>query len=159
MKAHLDLSGIKKLKSKLKKLENKEVEWGFLGGQHSTADMTYAALAWLLEEGSRSSEGGYAIPPRPAFKQLISQLRTSHVAYEQEVSNAYRQFLEGGNHHQILRESGEYLTQRHKDTMTSWLVSGSQNQHNAPLTIELKGFDMPFVESGELVQNVTYQIK
>jgi len=153
MKAHLDLSGIKKLKNKLQKLEQTEVEWGFLSGQHSKAEISYASLAWLLEEGNNK------IPPRPAFKQTVAGLRTSHVAYEAEVKHFYKNFLEGtGSAYGIAQASGKHVTETHKDTMYNWVIDGVANQHNAPETISLKGFDMPFVETGELIQNVTYKI-
>lgn len=160
LKAKLDTSGIKDLRRRLRKLNGKSIEWGFLEGTHSTADMTYAALAEILEYGTRSNNHGYAIPPRPAFRSLITKLQTSHAAYEAEVGKHYSDFIEGRTKtpYKIFTESGEHVVGRHKDTMYSWVSDGSINQDNSEITIEMKGFNMPFVESSELVQNVTYKI-
>ena len=161
MKSTLDLSGIKKHKSKMKSLESKEVEWGFLEGQHSKADMSYAALAALLEYGSRNPEGGYHIPPRPAFRDLIAKLRTNHKQFELVVQGELSKFIEKPleNPNKLLQLSGQHLVNRYQNNMEFWLVSGSKNTHNAPYTIEMKGFDQPFVETGELIDNVKFKVK
>lgn len=159
VKVSLDMSGLKSLKKNLNKLGSSTVSWGFFGGHHSEADMSYAALAWLLEEGTRSSNHGYAIPPRPAFKQMLSELRTNHKGYEYDTAYAYKGFLEGATDYKvILTASGEYLSGYHQDTMYNWVTDGLNAQHNSPVTVGLKGFDRPFVETGELIQNVAYRI-
>jgi len=162
MKVHssvkVDLSGLKKLKTHLKKLEAKEIEWGFLYGTHSKADLSYAALAWMLEEGVRSNFGGWSIPPRPAFKSTISTIKNTKL-FDYEMQKDISNFMYGKvTANYLLNETGKFATSLHKDTMTSWISSGSQYKHNSPITIEIKGFDMPFVDTGELVQNVKYQI-
>lgn len=154
----VDLSGLKKLKKDLKKLESQTVEWGFLYGTHSKADMSFAALAWLLEEGSRSNSGGWSIPPRPAFKSTISTIQHSP-SFEHEMSKKVGNYIYGkSSSTYLMNELGDFAVDLHKDTMLSWITSGSQNRHNSPVTISIKGFDKPFTETGELVQNVKYRI-
>ena len=161
MKSTLDLSGIKKHKSKMKSLESKEVEWGFLEGQHSKADMSYAALAALLEYGTKTPEGKWHIPPRPAFRDLIAQMRTAQAAFVFEMEKHVQGYFEKDNPSAelLLTKTGQYLKSRHQDTMRNWLSSGSQYQDNAEETIDLKGFNMPFVYTGELVDNVKFKVK
>lgn len=160
LKSELDLSGLTDLKKRLKKLDKKQLEWGFLEGNHSQADMSYAALAGILEWGARSSKGGWAIPPRPAFTNLVNSLESSHKAYELAVQKLYTEFVLGQTKSpdRILKASGEHITSRHENTMEYWIVGGSQYTSNAPLTVELKGFDQPFMDTGELVQNITYKV-
>ncbi len=160
MKSHLDLSGLKSLHKKLSTLESKEVEWGFLEGNHSTAKMPYAELASMLEWGTRGASG-YVIPPRPAFTDLTSKLRTSHIRYESVVKHHFANFLENPNEspYKIWNISGEHLKGRYQESMEFWVINGSQNTSNAPFTVEMKGFDQPYVDTGELIQNVQYKIK
>ena len=157
-----DFKGIAALKRKLRRLEAKKIEWGFLEGQHSEADMTYAALAWMLEMGVRQENGtGWEIPPRPAFRQSIQELRVKG-GFERHAKPYLRAYLSpsgGGNIQPFLDSSGKFLANSYKDSMINWRFNGSAYRHNAKLTIQLKGFDRPYVETGELTQNVQYDIK
>ena len=162
MKSTLDLSGIKKLESKLNKLKTKEVDFGYFQstGTHSTAKMPYASLAWILEEGTRSNEGGYAIPPRPALKDLASKLRTSHTEFETEMTPFYKTFLENESQSEIslVRNAAEHLKGRYQYNMEFWYIEGSKNTRNAPLTLALKGHNRPYEDTGELIANADYRI-
>jgi hypothetical protein len=61
--------------------------------------------------------------------------------------------------YKIFEVSGEHLVDRHGDTMYNWLSSGTMNNDNAETTVGLKGFNMPFVESGELIESISYRVK
>ncbi|MBG23656.1 MAG: hypothetical protein CMF22_10060 [Idiomarinaceae bacterium] len=153
MKAVLDLSGLRDLEKDLTKLESKHVEWGFLSGEHSTAEMSYAELAWMLEDGTDK------IPPRPAFRDMIAGLITSHKAFEYEIKDEMQRLVYGmGNPYNVHKASGEYLKALYTDTMVSWFSDGSMNRQNSKVTKAIKGHAMPYVWTGELVQNVEYQI-
>lgn len=156
-----DYSGLNRLKNKLATLEKKEIEWGFLSGTHSQADMTYAALAFLLETGRRNEAGtGWDIPPRPAFRQSVQELRLGN-GYENHIRQYLGSYLTSKSEAGLpafLNASGRYLENSYRESMTDWIVNGSKYKHNARMTINLKGFDRPYVESGELTQNVQYQI-
>lgn len=156
--AHLDLSGINSLKKKVKALNNRAVEWGFLGGTHTGSGLNFATLASFLEYGGVNNHG-YTVPPRPAFGVLINELRASSAAYEMEIGKAFGDYLLGDNASPevVLKISGEHLVSRHQDTMYNWLSGGTQNTDNSAMTISMKGFNMPFVETGELIQSVSYR--
>lgn len=155
----LDKSGLEAIKKKLKRLESQEVEWGFLGGTHSQAKMPYAQLAMILEFGGKSSDG-YTIPPRPAFRESVQELRHSR-GFRDYVMRSLEKYLTNSPNASakpFLQACGEYLEQSYRSSMINWHMNGSQYQSNAAWTIAEKGFDQPYVESGELVQNVEYRI-
>lgn len=160
MKSTLDLSGLHKHKRRMKHLESKTVEWGFLSGNHSTAEMSYAQLAATLEYGTRSSQGNWHIPPRPAFRTMIDRMKVAQRAFVMEVDSYLRDYMESDNKSPdlLLNKTGKYLQELHQDTMRDWVSTGSQYRNNARETIDQKGFNMPFVYSGELINNVKYQI-
>jgi len=155
LKVSLDKSGIKDLRKKLQKLHKRELDWGFFEGFHSKAQMPYAELAAILEYGTDS------IPPRPAFGSLVNSLEASHIAYEMDVTKPFKDYLERdmSDPYKIFEVSGEHLVDRHGDTMYNWLSSGTMNNDNAETTVGLKGFNMPFVESGELIESISYRVK
>lgn len=155
----LDLSGLEAVKKKLKHLEKQEVEWGFLGGTHSDSGLPYAYLAYILEFGGKSSDG-YTIPPRPAFRESVQNLRLSD-GFRKHIAASLERYLTNSpsaSAKPFLEACGAYLKDSYHDSMVNWHKNGSQYQSNARWTILEKGFDQPYVDSGELVQNVEYQI-
>ncbi len=154
----LDTSGIKDLKKRVQKLNGRSVDWGFLEGTHQGSGLTYASLASILEYGAVNNNGN-TIPPRPAFGDFVNSLQASHKQYELAVQKHFGDYVEDkvGSPEKILEVSGEHLTSRHKTRMEFWIVGGSQNTSNAPMTVSLKGFNQPFVDSGELVESVDYR--
>lgn len=161
IKTELDTSGLKRIREKFKRLEKSEIKWGFFGGEHSTADMSYAALAYLLELGRPGTSDTNAIPPRPAFRQSIQSLRLSE-SFDKVLAKALGEYIKSSGQlspDAFLKASGEYAQEEYQFTMTNWINVGTVYRHNAPMTIDLKGKDQPFVDTGELVQNVSYQIE
>ena len=158
MKVHLDTSGIKKLKSKLRSLSNKKVDWGYPegAGEYSTADMPYAELASMLEWGVRGR-----IPPRPALRESIEDLQVNRKDFENNIEPYIKDFLisETGSADKVANKSGEYLKESYQHKMEFWYIEGSQNKHNAPLTKALKGHDRPYIDTGELIKNATFNVK
>lgn len=160
IKTKLDTSGLEKLKGKLKKIERTEIEWGYFGGVHSGSGMTYAALAFLLEFGRPATADSGAIPARPAFRQSIQALRLTS-GFDKVLAKAIGGYIRSSSEiapDAFLKPCGAYLAEHYASTMRNWVNIGTIYRHNAPMTIELKGFDQPFVETGELVQAVDYQI-
>lgn len=156
MKAHLNLSGLKKLEQKLVALESKKVEWGYVTpGIHSQAGIPYANLAKLLEYG------GFNIPSRPAFRDHVQKLMTSDVAFKHFVQPSVNKYLSGpsNNPTAIFNTAGGYLAEMYKGSMEDWVLNGSQYRNNHRTTIDLKGFNQPFVESGELISHVNYRVR
>lgn len=157
----LNVDGLRKLKSKLNKIRGSRIEWGFLGGEHSSADMSYAALAWLLETGRRSVSGsGWDIPPRPAFRQSIQEIALGN-SFEESLSGMLGHYLSPRSNTSsdaFLEATGKFLSKSYEESMINWRFNGTSYKHNAPMTVSLKGFDRPFVETGELTMNVEYKV-
>lgn len=158
MSAKLETGDLKELKGRMKKLKGRSVDWGFLEGTHQGSGLTNASLASILEYGAVNNNGN-EIPPRPAFGDFVNSLEASHKQYELAVQKHYSDYVTGKvqTPERILDVSGEHLTSRHKTKMEFWIVGGSDNTSNAPLTVSLKGFNQPFVDSGELVESVDYR--
>ena len=108
-------------------------------------NLPHAQVAQWIEEGVASKN----IPPRPymrvgfrdslakgandaSFKRMVAA-----VANGQDVFRAFHR--EGDSFRQTLRQ-----------TMIDW-----DTPPNSPVTIELKGFDDPLIESSELISNVS----
>ena len=43
--------------------------------------------------------------------------------------------------------------------MKDIILSNSRLKPNSPATVEIKGFDYPLVNSGQLVQSIDYRVK
>lgn len=151
---HLETKGLDDLKKNVKKLHGKSVDWGFLGGTHQGSGLTYASLASILELGIPRK-----IPSRPAFGELINSLQASNKQLELVLQKPFSDFVTGNvkTPDRILEAAGTHLTSRHKNKMEYWIVGGSKSNDNADDTIALKGFNQPFVETGELVESVDYR--
>jgi hypothetical protein len=154
----LETKGLKELKKNTKKLKGRSVDWGFLSGTHSGSGLTYASLASILEYGAVSNNGN-RIPPRPAFGDFVNSLRASNKQYELALQKHFSDLVTGvvKSPENILKVSGEHLTSRHQTKMEFWIMGGSKNTGNAPMTVSAKGFNQPFVDSGELVRSVDYR--
>lgn len=156
MKAVLDTSGIKALKRDLKQLEKATVDFGYpTPSIHKPSGLTYGYLASLLEWGIRGK-----IPARPALRDTTESLQVSTKRFELALQGPLSMFLEGSSSslNNILQTSGSHLSSRYAQTMDNWLLNGSNAKDNAQLTIDLKGFNKPFEESGDLINNTDFKI-
>lgn len=156
MKAVLDTSGIKALKRDLKELEASTVDFGYTTPSiHKPSGLTYGHLARILEWGIRGK-----IPARPALRDTTESLQVSTKRFELAIQQPLSMFLEGSSSalNSLLETSGSHLSSRYSQTMDNWLLNGSRKRDNADDTIDLKGFNKPFEESGELIANTDYKI-
>ncbi len=155
-KTRVDYSGLVDLEKKLKTLESSSVDFGYVNsGIHSGAGIPYASLAALLEWGNDK------IPARPAFRDTIERLKAQRKGFEFFVGPVLGQYITSNTSSpkRVYDEAGSYLSDIYKTTMEDWFIHGSKNRRNAQLTIELKGFNKPYVETGELVNHVDYRIR
>jgi len=155
MKTHLDMSGIVELEKKLAALESKQVDWGYVnGGVHSKAGIPYASLATMIEFGL-----GPGMPPRPAFRDHVERLKSNYLRFESSVKPFLSQYLEDKQSvHRVLDVAGTHLANRYSESMEYFIINGSENRNNKDSTVAIKGFDQPFVETGELISHVDYRI-
>lgn len=158
IKVKLNMQGLKQLEKKTTSLSRRKIKEGFFEGQHSSG-VSNAGLALLLEYGRRESSENSYIPPRPAFSELIFKLKHTPI-FRRYAQKLYKQFLLGEiSENKFLESLGEFMAGWHKDIMFNWVSDGTINTSNAPLTIEMKGFNRPFYETGELIDSATYRIQ
>ncbi len=156
MTAILDTRGIKKLEKDLKQLSSSSVDFGYTQPKvHKGSGLTYGHLASILEWGIKGK-----IPARPALRDTTESLITSKKRFELSIQQPVSMFLYGnsGALNSILDTAGSHLSSRYEEKMDNWLLTGSTAKNNAPLTIGIKGFNKPFEDSGELINNTDYTI-
>ncbi len=155
MKDQLDLSGLKKLRSRLKEASRGEIQWGYPEASDMHSDgMSQGKLAEWLNDGVRDGSGGWRIPPRPA---LMQSALTVKGAIEKDLRRDATKFFEGSTTvKQFKQDVGSYLVEDFQDTMRNWVSVGSEAPDNAASTIRKKGFNSPFTETGEHIQAATF---
>lgn len=154
--AKLDLKGVRNLESGLNRMKKQTVDFGFPEPTiHSPSGMTHGHLAKILEYGIRGK-----IPARPAMRQTVEGLLVDRKGFEEVIKAPMANFLTSKNHivDAVSRASGHYLSEAYADTMDYWSSVGSSARNNAPLTIDLKGFNKPFEQTGELISSTDYRI-
>lgn len=116
-------------------------------GVHSSSGLTYAFLASILEFGTRDGR----IPARPYLRlsgEIVSQqinTDTASTLRALALSNQPMTKASIGRAFLPLAKSVELKTQRIMYSRSAAVAS------NAPSTIRSKGFDSPWIKTGELV--------
>ena len=156
MAVELDMSQLAVFEKKLRGMTQRKIQEGFSGTHHS--GLTNASLAYMLEEGRRGDINEPPIPARPAFKDSLFKLKVEGI-FQRRAQELYTEYLQGTITQEAFFQSlGSIMVSGHKKTMRNWYLVGSEAKHNAPITIKNKGFDQPFVEDGELVSSVHYEV-
>jgi hypothetical protein len=131
--------------------EDQVVLVGFLGSTNDRRDgqINNASLAYIHEHGSPAAN----IPPRPflgpGVERSVGQIRAALVAGAQKFLGGDR-----GAINQSLNQAGLIA----QGAVQQYMVSGNF----APLqaaTIRRKGSSKPLIDTGQLRQAVTYQVK
>lgn len=159
MKPQLDLSGIKQLKKHMSKLQSDEINWGYPNetDMHSSG-LSQGRLAEILNDGVRNPSGSdkeWRIPPRPALMASAMSIRKE---LERSLKDDVKRFYEGGSTNALYTAVGRFLVQDYQETMTNWIGVGTEARDNADSTIRQKGFNQPFVETGEHIAAATFEI-
>lgn len=159
-KLKVDKSGWEKLKKELLKADTHEVQLGWFpenvyGPDNSNLPMAYVAR--LNEEGHvngfDSLVPGAITPPRPFMRVgLSSALRAG--ANKDDFKDMVEAVLTGKSVLAAMQKTTTNFERTLRKVMLDW-----DTPRNAPLTIELKGFDDPLVETSELIANVTAKVE
>ena len=147
---------LKAFMNKVTKLTEYKAEAGFYKEQyHSESKMSMANLATILNYGVKNGEKGWKIPPRPFFyKAWIASLNID----SKDTCMAVRSYLYGGKPiRTVFKELADKLAQR--VTMAITAGSSATIPDNAEVTIRLKGFNYPLVETGKLASSVKSKVK
>lgn len=97
------------------------------------------------------------IPARPFIRQAWMN---NQKKYKRIITAGLDEILSGKTTAmKLLNKLGQESVADIRNSATNWFKTGSQNTHNAPLTIaNKKGNDRPLVDTGELQRKVTYKI-
>lgn len=148
IKITVDKSVWNNLKKSFAKAEMFENQLGWQSDAVYGSDndnLQMAQVAQWQEEGVASKN----IPPRPFMRVGLSTAlkRGANTASFKRIITAV---ANGQDVFKALHKEGDSFRQTLRQVMIDW-----DTPRNAPLTIELKGFDDPLIESSELISNIT----
>jgi len=150
MKVTIDKSVWNKLKKGFVAAQKQDVKVGWINSSYSSDNdnLHHAQVAQWIEEGVASQN----IPPRPYMRVGLPD------AFNQGKSEeAFKQLVisvaNGKQTLTPLKAVGASVANTLEGVMEGWTTP-----MNAPLTIELKGFNDPLVETHELIDNITYMV-
>ena len=153
MKITVDKSPWLALKKSFAKAETLENRLGWFEENRYGSDndnLPMAQVAKWQEEGTEGGQGnGSGIPPRPFMRVgLNDRLRGG------ENKESFKRIIiavaNGQDVFKALHREGDSFRQTLRQVMIDW-----DTPRNSPVTIELKGFDDPLIESSELISNVS----
>lgn len=130
------------------------IETGWFAGQSYGSDndnLPYATVAQWNNEGHRNDNGSIT-PPRPFMSMGLA--RALNVgANRDDFKDMIQAVVSGRSVMTVLNKAGTNFERTLRKVMLDW-----DTPRNAPLTIELKGFDDPLVETSELIANVNSRV-
>ncbi|MNR01716.1 hypothetical protein D3C85_1175340 [compost metagenome] len=160
MSVKVDKSVWNQLKKDLKKLDDVQLSIGWFpenqyGSDNNNLPMAYVAA---LNEfghvnGSDAAIPGAITPPRPFMRAgFIPALKAG--ANKKDFQFVIEQALKGKSPLVAMQQIAPNLEKTLKKIMEGW-----STPPNAPLTVELKGFNDPLKRSGELIDSVTAKVE
>lgn len=130
------------------------IKTGWFQGQNYGSDndnLPYATVAQWNNEG-HINDNGSLTPPRPFMTVGFSGALAAG-ANKDDFKDMIQAVAKGDSVLTVLNKVGTNLERTLRKVMLDW-----DTPRNAPLTIALKGFDNPLVESSELIANVTSKV-
>ena len=159
-KLKVDKSGWDKLKKDLIKLDQNEIQLGWFpenqyGPENSNLPM--ATVAQMNEEGHRNNADAAfpnaITPPRP-FMRVGLKDALKGGPNKLQFKYMIEAVLAGQSSLSVMQKSLPIFEQTLRQVMLDW-----DTPRNSPVTVELKGFDDPLRNSGELIANVTAKVE
>ena len=148
MKLTVDKSVWNNLKKSFAKAEMLEDRLGWFEENQYGSDnenLPMAQVAQWQNEGVASKN----IPPRPFFTVgFPGALKKG--ANDASFKRIVTAVANGQDVFKALHKEGDSFRQTLRQVMIDW-----DTPRNAPLTVELKGFDDPLIETSELISNIT----
>ena len=154
-KLKVDKSGWNKLKKSFQQAEIYSVNLGWFeeNKYDSTNDnLQMATVAQWNNEG-HINDNGSLTPPRP-FMSVGLPGAFKAGANKDDFKDMVEAVLTGKSVLAAMQKSSNNFERTLRKVMLDW-----DTPRNAPLTIELKGFDDPLVETSELIANVTAKVE
>lgn len=159
-KLKIDKSGWEKVKKNLKQADIYNVNLGWFeenqyGPNNDNLKMAQVAQ-WNNEghvNGSSSLVPGAITPPRPFMSVGLAGAFKAG-ANKDDFNGMVEAILSGKSVLVAMQKSTNNFERTLRKVMLDW-----DTPRNAPLTIEMKGFDNPLVDSSELIANVTAKVQ
>lgn len=159
-KLKVDKSGWEKIKKNLQQAEIYNVNLGWFpenvyGADNDNLQMAQVAQ-WNNEghiNGSNSLVPGAITPPRP-FMTVGLPGAFKAGANKDDFKDMVLAVLDGKSVLTAMQKTTTNFERTLRKVMLDW-----DTPPNAPLTVELKGFDDPLVNSSELIANVTAKVE
>lgn len=159
-KLKVDKSGWEKLKKELLKAEAYEVQLGWFEENQYGPDNDNLKMAQVAQwnneghvNGTNSLVPGAITPPRP-FMSVGLPGAFKAGANKDDFKDMVQAVLAGKSVMSAMKKSTNNFERTLRKVMLNW-----DTPRNAPLTVELKGFDDPLVNSSELIANVTAKVE
>lgn len=151
-KLKVDKSGWNKLKKELLKGSNLEVQVGIVEPTYYGSDNDNLSLAqvWQWQEEGLPSQN---IPTRPAIRVgFMTPIKKG--SYDKLFVESMQRIASGNS--TFKQEYTKIGTQAKVDLKKA--VADWDSPRNAPLTVELKGFDNPLIDSGLLYDSIDSKV-
>ena len=159
MSVIVDKSVWNKLKKNFQQADSVELRTGWFESDRYGSDndnLQMAQVAKWNEEGHNNGAGSLVpnaeTPPRP-FMRVSFRNALKSGANDKEFRQIVQAVVEGKSVLQPLKSSGKAFENTLRKVMIDF-----NNPPNAPLTIEMKGFDDPLINSSQLVANVNSKV-
>lgn len=158
-KLKVDKSGWEKLKKNLKELADNEIQTGWFPEQRygpENDNLPMATVARLDEEGHINGPTalfpGAITPPRP-FMRVGFRDALKLGENKQQFKYMIEAVMSGQSTLIVMQKSLPVFEQTLRKVMLDW-----NTPPNAPVTVEMKGFNDPLRNTGELIANVTAKV-
>lgn len=161
LKIQFDDRVLKSIKSRLKDLHNTHTEWGWIneksypsGDVAGRDSIKIAEIARINEYGgiskSRKSTDFVFIPARPYFRQALMMTEQSALKFSKY---AFMTVLANKDFDHILEKQAKLAA---LDVVLS--IRKQNMQSLAKKTIQIKGHDVQWVDTGVLMSNITFKV-
>lgn len=153
IKITINNSPWEKIRKELIKADNSHLSVGwFPSAQYGSENenLSVATVAHWMEEGIPSK----GVPPRPFLRQgFLPRLRTAE--YQKVFESVLRSVLSGRNTFKAaLTYVGKGMVRGIQNEIVSW-----DSPPNSPLTVELKGFNNPLIDTGKMLESVDFEVE
>lgn len=154
------IKNTKKLDDMLKRvkaLDGQEVRVGWFQGQNygpENNNLPIATVAMWQEEGTIGGQGnGGGIPPRPSIRTFFSEIGRSRT-FKGKFAGILRSYIEGqGTPRQQGLSIGNIIKAGIQESIREW-----DDPANAPITVAIKGFNDPLIETGKMMLSVAIKV-
>ncbi|MNY03342.1 hypothetical protein D3C86_1359540 [compost metagenome] len=151
-KLKVDKSGWEKLKKELLKGADQEIQVGIVEPTNYGPDNDNLSVAqvWQWQEEGLPAKN---IPTRPAIRVgFMAPIKKG--SYDKMFAESMQRIAEGkSTFKQEYMKIGVKAKADLKEAVQKW-----DTPRNAPLTIELKGFDNPLIDSGLLYESIDFKV-